>query len=168
MTYEDRTELIEGGRILPYPFRNFSGERRGFNKAGERNFAVALDRSKADKMAQDGWNVKFPESREEGDDRDPFLKVKVSYAGFAPPKVIVTTSEKDQSWGEDNINLLDSCKILSADMYVNPFHYKNDDGTSGISAYLNELYVTIEENYLSQKHARIREELDRERAMNND
>ena len=61
----DNTVLMESVRII---FRNFSGKEGQYNREGDRNFAVLLDDAVAERMAADGWNVKWLKPREDSED----------------------------------------------------------------------------------------------------
>ena len=66
---------IENARLI---FRDFTGEKNKYNN--DRTFGVVLDPEFADKLENDGWNVKRLAPREEGDEPLCFLTVKVVFA----------------------------------------------------------------------------------------
>ena len=141
---------IEGARI---GFKNFSGLEGEFNKAGERSFAVFLDDELAEKLAADGWNVKYPKDRDFGDEEDTrqaYLIVEVAFGRF-PPKVVTITNDVIQTVYEDKIHTLDSLKFDNVDMALNPYHW-TVNGKSGIKAYLKAIYATIVSDMFSQKY----------------
>ena len=139
---------IEGARIL---FRNFSGEEKQFNPKGRRNFCVILDPDLAEKLVANGWNVKILKPREEGDEPQPYLQVKVMY-GARPPKVVMLTSNNRVEITEDTVGMLDWAEIEKVDLVIRPYQY-DVNGHQGISAYLKSMFVTIAEDYLEQKYA---------------
>ncbi len=73
---------------------NFSGkEIPPYNPEGRRNFCVFIDDLKAaEAMEQDGWNVRWLEPRNEGDERKAFISVAVNFNN-RPPKVILLTNK---------------------------------------------------------------------------
>lgn len=152
------TVLLEEVRII---FRNFRGKASKFNQPGDRNFGVVIpDRETAEAMAADGWNVKWLRPRDEDaaeadveeDMETPWLAVKVAYDKGRPPHVVMITSRGKTSLDEDTISILDDVVITNVDMIINPFPWEVN-GKSGIAAYLQTMYVTIEEDELQRKYA---------------
>ena len=141
---------IEDAKLI---FRNFAGEESKFNSKGKRNFCVLLDPETAKELEEDGWNVKWPPARENGEERDPYLQVKVSFDNF-PPKVIIVSSQGKTRLDADTINTLDYASIETADVIIRPYNYEVN-GKKGVSAYLKSLYVTIQEDELDLKYADI-------------
>lgn len=144
--------VMENVRIL---FRNFEGKEDRYNRAGDRNFSVALPPDVAEAMARDGWNVKQLRAREEGDEPGFHVSVDVSYK-VRPPQVWLITSRNRTLLGESELTLLDQVDYKNVDLILNPFAWgPNHEGKSGIKAYLGALYVTIDENPLELKYADI-------------
>jgi hypothetical protein len=139
---------IEGARLL---FRNFSGKADSMNAAGNRNFCTLLDSEVAKQMASDGWNVKYLKAKEEGDVDQPYIQVKVNFKG-RPPRVVLITSRGRTSLGEDEVSMLDWAEIVNADLILSPYRWEMR-GNSGITAYLQDLFITIQENELDRKYA---------------
>lgn len=141
--------ILEDVRLL---FRNFSGEADRFNAAGNRKFNIALDEENARRMAKDGWNVRWLPPREEGDPEQPVLKVVVKYGGKGrPPHVVLITSKGKTNLTEDTIGLLDWAQIINVDCKIRPWAY-DIGGRQGIAAYLQSIYVTIDEDALERKY----------------
>lgn len=154
MPSNDNTILMEGVRIT---FRNFSGKEGQYNREGDRNFAVLLDDSMANTLAEDGWNVKWLQPREDDEDELPqaYLQVSVNFKG-RPPRIVLITSRGRTNLDEDSVEMLDWADIKNVDMIVRPYQW-SVNGKSGIKAYLQSIYVTIEEDALEQKYAELDE-----------
>lgn len=151
MPRDDRNIVIEDARIV---FRNFAGKEGMYNREGDRNFAVLLDDPKVVKMLEkDGWNVKYLKAREEDDDEQPYLQVSVNFKG-RPPQIVMLTSRGRTTLHEDECEILDWADIRTCDLIVRPYEWVVN-GKSGIKAYLQSIFVTIEENALELKYADI-------------
>lgn len=152
MPAKDNTVLMEGVRII---FRNFSGKEGQYNREGDRNFAVLLDDKVANEMGEDGWNVKWlqPRSEEEGDTPQAYLPVSVNFKG-RPPRIVLITSRGRTNIDEHGIEMLDWVDIINVDLIVRPYEW-TVNGKSGIKAYLQSIYITIEEDPLEVKYSEL-------------
>ncbi len=152
MPQNDNTVLMEGVRII---FRNFSGKEGQYNREGDRNFAVLLDDKVATTMAGDNWNIKWLKARSEEEDEAPqaYLPVSVNFKG-RPPRIVLITSRGRTNLDEDTIEMLDWADILNVDLIVRPYEW-TVNGKSGIKAYLQSIYVTIEEDALEMKYSEL-------------
>ncbi len=152
-------------------FRNFTGEARQYNDEGQRNFAIKLDDDTAASMAEDGWAVKWLKPKESDDDEggeleseQAILPVTVRYDKGRPPRVIMITSRGPTNLGEDGVGMLDWAVIKEVDLIVRPFYWEmKATGKNGIKAYLQSMYVTIEEDPLELKHGELLDALEKER-----
>lgn len=135
--------------------RNFEGRPSQFNKPGTRNFGVLLDPSVAEAMMNDGWNIKHFKVRDEDpDDTVPqaWLPVEVAYDKGRPPRIIMLTETERKNLNEHTVELLDGVDIKNVDIIVNPSFWELN-GRSGVKAYLQTMYITIEEDELDRKYA---------------
>jgi hypothetical protein len=146
MSRNDKNLILEDVIIA---FRNFEGKEDTYTRAGDRNFAILLDEKRAAQMERDGWNVKYLKEREEGDGAQPYIQVAVSYKA-RPPKIGMVTSRGLTYLGEDEVETLDWVDIETADVTLNPYEWAVN-GKTGVKAYLQTLFVKIEEDYLQQK-----------------
>jgi hypothetical protein len=146
MAKNDRNITLEDITIA---FRNFAGKEDMYNRQGDRNFAIILSPEEADKMLRDGWNVKYLRPRDEGDEPQPYIQVAVSYKN-RPPKICMVTSKSMTYLTEDEVEMLDWVDIETADCTLNPYDW-SVNGKAGTKAYLQALYVKIEEDYLQAK-----------------
>lgn len=146
----ESTVLLEGERII---YRNFTGRAGTYNHEGDRNFVVTLPEELARAMDEDGWNVKWRDPRDEGDDPTPTIQVTVSF-GKRPPRIVMIGDQtgKKNDLTERNVDLLDGVDIVKADMILNPYNWGPIQGKYGVTAYLKALYVTIEEDPLMLKY----------------
>ena len=150
MPPQDNTVVMEGVRIV---FRNFAGKEGQYNREGDRNFAVLLDDSVATVMAEDGWNVKWLKPREDDEEGDAqaYLQVSVNFKG-RPPRIVMITSRGRTNLDDSSVEMLDWADIQNVDLIVRPYEW-SVNGKTGIKAYLQSIYVTIEEDELERKYA---------------
>ena len=147
---ERNTVTIENAQLI---FRNFAGAEGQFNAAGDREFSVILDEANAEKMAADGWNVRYRPAREEGDAPMPYLTVKVSFK-VRPPTVVMIAGDTRTKLTEESLETLDYAEIENADLIVTPYQWAVGAKT-GIKAYLKSLYVTVAQDDLERKYAQL-------------
>lgn len=127
---------------------NFSGkEIPPYNPAGRRNFCVFIDDLKiAEQMESDGWNIRWLEPRNEGDERKAFMSIAVNFSN-RPPKIILITSKGETRLDEETVGMLDWAEKERVDLTINP-RYWDDNGKEKIKAYLRTLKVKIFEDEL--------------------
>lgn len=150
---QDNTVLMEGVKII---FRNLAGKEGQYNREGDRNFGVLLPEDVAEQMAADGWNVKYLKPREgeeaeEGETPQAWLPVSANFDKGRPPRVVMITSRGRTNLDADSVELLDWADITNVDLIVRPYEW-SVQGKTGIKAYLQSLYVTIEEDELEKKY----------------
>lgn len=146
--------LIEDARIL---FHNFAGVASDYNREGDRNYNVIIDDEEtALRMQADGWNVKVRPGRDPEESNTYHIKVNVNFRSRRAPKIFLHTSDGAiQSLDETTVGQLDNLEIVGCDMILSPYHWERN-GSSGISAYLDTLHVTIKEDPFAHKYANLK------------
>ena len=148
MAYNDRNIIMEDVKLV---HRNFAGKEGQYNREGERNFSVLIDESLAKTLDEDGWLVKWFKQKTEEDPVQAFLPVSLRF-DIRPPKVVMITSRGRTQLDEEDVELLDYANIIVADIIVRPYDWAVG-GKGGIKAYVQSLFVTIEEDYLDLKYS---------------
>ena len=140
---------IEGANII---WKNFSGERDKFNP-GKRGFSVVIDDSvMADELKQEGWNIKERPLQEGADpsEQEWTLPVKLNMNRYTQVWLIVGNHKT--LLNEDTVAQLDVVDIVNCDISIRPYEWEMS-GRTGITAYVDSMYVTIRENKFAEKYA---------------
>ena len=140
---------IEGALII---WKNFSGERDRFNP-GKRGFSVVIDdATMADELRNEGWNVKERPLQEGADpsEQEWTLPVKLNMNRYTQVWLIVGNHKT--LLDENTVAQLDVVDIVNCDISIRPYEWEMS-GRTGITAYVDSMYVTIRENKFAEKYA---------------
>lgn len=140
---------IEGATII---WKNFSGERDKFNP-GKRGFSVVIDdATTADELKNEGWNVKERPLQEGADpsEQEWTLPVKLNMNRYTQVWLIVGNHKT--LLDENTVAQLDVVDIVDCDISIRPYEWEMS-GRTGITAYVDSMYVTIRENKFADKYA---------------
>ena len=146
---------IENLRNSNIIYRNFAGEKTQFNTNGSRKFTIKIDSADAaQKLKDQGWNVKIKPPKNEDDDPSYTLEVKVRLdLDWVRPKIAMFTRDRRVTVDENNIAMFDKAEFETVDIVLRQYAWKNMAGASGISAQLSEMYARIQEGVLEAKWA---------------
>lgn len=145
---------IDNAHII---FRNFSGKGDKYNREGNRNFSVKIeDPVQAQRLAEDGWNVKILPPREGEEVGTHYIQVSVRFDP-RPPMVYLISGKKKTLLDEESINSLDYAEIRHIDLTLAPYNWVLQEGTPnekrGVKAYLKTMYVTLEEDVFADRYS---------------
>lgn len=133
---------IDDAKIV---YRNFKGEGSKYNREGDRNFSLIIpNREIADKLIEEGWNVKIKPSNNDEEDEFITLPIKVKFNDRGP-QVFIVSGESHRKLKEDTVAMLDDIDIASVDLDIRPYDWTIQEGTpnekSGRTAYLQSIKV---------------------------
>ena len=128
---------IENAQIR---FRNLSGTKTEFNKAGNRQFSIFLPQETSDILEEAGWYVKHKPPRNEGDDPRNQLDVTVMFGKYPPIIKLISHDGAESYLNEENVGILDSVDIDHATVEIRPYNW-DVNGKTGVKAYVRELLV---------------------------
>lgn len=145
--------VIDNARIF---YKNFSGRITDYNTNGDREFSVAIeDPDLADRLSDDGWNVRISKPKDPDQEPDHYITVTVSYK-YDEPDIRVSTGvvgKKESEQHEDTVGRLDKALIKEVRrLVINPYRW-HKAGRTGLRGYLHSMYVVLEEDYFADLYA---------------
>ena len=147
---------IRGAQLAPYKFRNFEGRETEYNKAGDRNFVIFLDKEFAQKIEAEGAPVAWkPDKYNDGELRAQ-MKVHVKYRNrrgepMVPPKVVLVTRKGQTQLSEETIGMLDSADIEKCDLILSQYANGASMGPEN-SVALKTMYVPLAEDEFADEY----------------
>lgn len=150
MSYKNIDNIaIEDAQII---FRNFAGTESQYNRAGNRNFNVIIDDpDMAQKLIEDGWNIKQLKPRDDEEMPKYRLEVSVAFGNF-PPNIFMVTKHNKTKLDEESVAALDYAELKTVDLVIRPYQW-DVNGKQGIKAYLKTGYFVVEEDEFAAKYA---------------
>ncbi len=150
MSYKNIDNIaIEDAQII---FRNFAGAESQYNRAGNRNFNVIIDDpDMAQKLIEDGWNIKQLKPRDDEEMPKYRLEVSVAFGNF-PPNIFMVTKHNKTKLDEESVAALDYAELKTVDLVIRPYQW-DVNGKQGIKAYLKTGYFVVEEDEFAAKYA---------------
>lgn len=147
-----RREAIYQVENAHITYRNFKGEARQYNNAGNRNFNLILSERDAQIFKDAGFRVRERSGRDGHEDDVIYLmQVNVSYK-FRAPKVVVINGKTKTELDEETIARLDYADVEYIDLTIRPYYWQMPDGRTGVKAYLNSMYVTLASDPFEDKY----------------
>lgn len=142
---------------------NFAGRVTEMNENGYKQFNLKIyDEELAAKLDADGWNIFHTKESERYGDPVAALPVEIRYhyeedLKYLNPKIYKCTARHDGGkprpvlLTEDLIPDLEKDEIVNIDLWITPSYWKKN-GKSGIKAYVDSMWVTIEEDDIRSKY----------------
>jgi hypothetical protein len=157
---------------IKWAWSHFNGAADTFNTEGDRNFVVVLDPEDARALMEipDGWSIKEYPGREEGDDPEFTIKIKISYR-FEAPKIFflkekeVVDPETGQTTmklrkfrveNESELNDITRGTVKRIDFKASPSRWVRN-GEAGVTPYLSEMYVHMVESKIGSMYDDVEE-----------
>lgn len=141
---------------------NFGGAPTQYKPAGVHTFTIFLEDDIAHKLEDQGWNVRWRESKYD-EDAEPFptLEVTLSYNPNRPefdPEVFRVCGNRMTKLDREALGILDrDCRqnmVENVDLGIRSYEWSRPDGTHGVKAYLDFIYVTVEQDPFAEKYGR--------------
>lgn len=141
LTFAPRGILqIDDARII---HRNFEGRGDKYNREGDRNFSLVIpDKELADRLIDEGWNIKIKAPRDEDEMPFMFMPVKIKFNDRGP-KVYLNVGGKIVQLDEESVECIDNIDIRTVNLDIRPYDWEMN-GKAGRTAYLQSMEVVQE------------------------
>lgn len=145
---------LEDATIARGAYRsNFAGKPEKYHpQGGNRNFNIVIDDPvTAERLMNEGYNVHQFKKRDDGEEPDYYLNVKLNYGNpkKPDPKVMIVEGDELIPMTAETVGNLDNMRIEKIDAIISPFMYNyvevRDNGEKPkLSAYLHSAHVYLE------------------------
>ena len=147
---------IRDAQIAPYKFRNFEGRETEYNRKGDRNFVIFLDKALAQQLEADGAPVSWKADRYNEGEMRAQMKIHVKYRDrkgneMVPPKVVLVTRKHQTQLSEETIGMLDNADIEKCDLILSQYANGASMGPEN-SVALKTMYVTLSEDEFADEY----------------
>ncbi len=129
-------------------YKNFSGRKTDFNREGNRNFCLCLTTEAADRLLEEGLNVKERiRDGESSEDSLKYITIKVNLNSEYPPTIATYGTKLDGTKYKkvltaETLGSLDFASFERVDLTFKLFHTVVLD-KARTSAYLDDLRVVL-------------------------
>lgn len=153
ITEERKGFMVEDIVLGDIIWKNFAGRETEFKPEGTRVFHLKFDQAGADFFEAAGiTGVKNLKFNEEHDD-EPMSHVPVSVTfGDYPPEIYIIVNGRKKRLTEENVSMLDRCRIIGGDMFISPWQWKVANKT-GKKLFLRKAYFEIQLDTLDDKYS---------------
>lgn len=153
--YIEKEEL--GDCTIKWSWSNFDGND-SMSGPGNYNFTVVLPEEAAKILLERGWtSVRQNEPYEEGDAPEWTMKIHISDRFGMPQVYFIKNGRKLRVRDIKDISDIrrDTCEKL--DVIISPSKWEQPGGRSGVTAYVDEMWVVIRESRFAQQYADMEE-----------
>ena len=146
-------------------FPNLEGKKDRYNTKGDRTFRLKLnDPEFAKALTEDGWNIRIYTPKNDKYDPYYYMNVKTKFRAdsdtvYCDPEIHLLTSKNDILCGPQNMVDIDAAfighKVKRVDLVLNPYPWTNKEigPGEGITAYIREMWVEIQESPFANRYA---------------
>lgn len=146
-------------------FVNLEGRKGGFNTDGKRSFRLKFnDEEFAKALVEDGWNVKIFTPKNTNYEPYYGMDVKTKFKSDSEsvrynPEIHYINRKNDILCDASNIHIVDNAfdarKVIAVDLVVNPYHWGPNERGEGITAYIDAMYVYVEDSPFGDRSASV-------------
>ena len=124
---------------------NFSGGPTKYNPAGgKRTFNLVLTEEIAEELRMEGWNIRYIEPREEGDDPLIITEIVVNMNSEYPPRIRLFSQfggKKSANYLDaDGVGELDKIKYDNVSLIIHPYEH-NRSAEHRVKGYLKTMFA---------------------------